>query len=604
MKIKFKIRKKLSILIVILAIASLSTFAQEKYSDSKGVYTLNYFEDWKQIPNDILDKRFNKVQKSIKSDKKIKYDAGFQKRLSKAWLTSPYVLLNKIETGRLSDSDLKKMIGSFGKDIEELTEDKSYRYKTFFKKLKLNDSYYEEKRQRIISMMEFKTDYGNFTGLMIMNLTSFGSINLFFYTTPNKWDSQYQDFMDFADGLVISNEYNYKNESDNKYNKTTNITTENKESQLSKISEEKVSDTDAAVYPIFNFLFFAMLLIVVLFIIYRMNIGFVIIKFINQYKWFVVAIICLIFFLMQALIGGVIVLPLILNMILYYPLILYINYLSKFILKPLNSDVTGLNDFMGDTSKKEIISKKIAPSIIKDVKLDDVKDDFNKITITKANKMENNNSELQKNVDSSDIKYKEEQQIKSDELGGKISKKQKCGICNSEIEISDEEIRTRKYICPICYQENNAITSQNILTNNEPNGISGWLVFPALGIVLGFIRIFITSSKYLSQINSYIPSEIITFGLIKSAVLLIILIILAIQFFGKKKNAPALYIGFIVLNLLLLVIESAIIDSFIKSKSYYSFSISSNGMFGLIVVSIIWIFYFVLSKRVKNTFIN
>lgn len=392
------------------------------------------------------------------------------------------------------------MAGSFENEVKELTEDKSYRYKAIVKKLKMNDTYFEEKRQRFISMMDVKTAKGTLTCLMIMNLTSFGFINLYFYTTPNKWESNYQDFMEFADGLVISNEYKYKNESDNKDIKTTKITSENKESQLKNISKEEVSDTNTVLYPTFNFLFFSLPLLVVLFIIYRMNIGVEIIKFINQYKWLVAAIVCLIFFLMQALIGGVIVFPLILNLILYYPLILYINYLNDYkpkLLESNNNVVTENNkilsfnepsrhgavvDVVNDLNSEKKITNITSDlyKITEEIKVPTTslnKDILNDIptynaeinhSINLANsKMNNRESESQNKVEESNDKNKSEISNNVEVSSGNIIREQKCYACGQEVELNDKEVLNKKYKCPVCNTENLAKPDETINKNKS-----------------------------------------------------------------------------------------------------------------------------------------
>ena len=324
-------------------------------------------------------------------------------------------------------------------------------------------------------------------------------------------------------------------------------------------------------------------------------------------------------------------------MLLYYPIILFINYLKDYKPKPSESNNIVVNEIekiltLNETKRQEEIDNAVndvgtdnilnqttadlyktteeikvyttsgTEELIKDIPIYDI-DKNNSYNITN-NIMDNHESELQNKVEKSSDKKESEIPITVKEFVSKTTKTQKCDKCNAEIEISEEEIASNKFICPVCNQENNAKVSKVILEDNEPNGISGWLTIPALGIGFGFLRIIIGASQYFSKMNSSIPSDIITFGLIKSAILFIILVILAIQFFGKKKNAPVIFMGFIVLNLILLGVESAVIDSYIKSKSYYSYSDSSNGMPGMIVASIVWIIYFVSSKRVKNTFIN
>ncbi len=122
--------------------------------------------------------------------------------------------------------------------------------------------------------------------------------------------------------------------------------------------------------------------------------------------------------------------------------------------------------------------------------------------------------------------------------------------------------------------------------NNSPNklvGIGGWLVFPMIFIfysLIVFIYDFVVSIE--SSFN-YIS--------LWDLVLIVLIIICLISIFNKKRYAPKLmilfYIAIILNGLLILILYGR-----------YNILVDSS------IASIIWIFYFNTSKRVKNTFTN
>ena len=140
------------------------------------------------------------------------------------------------------------------------------------------------------------------------------------------------------------------------------------------------------------------------------------------------------------------------------------------------------------------------------------------------------------------------------------------------------------------------------LTGTPPR-IGGWLYLPAIGLVLG---ILISMANFIGALSfaDSIPSryaEIFGLTLLAEFGFFLFIIYTATRFFGKRRNAPAMMItmlaGGVVLYLALLVIAIAL--------DAEPFAAASAELLGRnLVGAAIWIPYFKISKRVKNTFVR
>ena len=147
---------------------------------------------------------------------------------------------------------------------------------------------------------------------------------------------------------------------------------------------------------------------------------------------------------------------------------------------------------------------------------------------------------------------------------------------------------------------NDTITTDN--SKPVPVGISGWLILPAIGLILSPI-LYCANIALLIRLLPQFPDmgqrSLIIVNAIGVAILLILTVAAAIQFFRKKCTAPAAIIRLMVIQLvllLLLIFISAVTGPDVLMKDYFwSFAKS-------LVFSIIWILYFKESKRVKATF--
>ena len=135
-----------------------------------------------------------------------------------------------------------------------------------------------------------------------------------------------------------------------------------------------------------------------------------------------------------------------------------------------------------------------------------------------------------------------------------------------------------------------------------PVGISGWLILPAIGLILAPILYLINIAlliRLLPQFSDMGQRSLVIVNTAGIAVLLILTVATAIKFFGRKSTAPAAVIRLMIIQLLLLlilIVVSTATGPDLLLKDYY------RGFVRSLMFSIIWILYFKESKRVKATF--
>lgn len=143
-------------------------------------------------------------------------------------------------------------------------------------------------------------------------------------------------------------------------------------------------------------------------------------------------------------------------------------------------------------------------------------------------------------------------------------------------------------------------------------GIRGWLILPAIGIILSpifqVVGIMVLSEMIPTILRMRIPGspepvglELCRLEILVTVGFLVFTICAAKRFFGKRKNAPAMLIGLMIASvaasgLLLLVALLAGEEEFVI--------IGGRGLILGIPQAVIWILYFKISRRVKATFVN
>lgn len=150
-------------------------------------------------------------------------------------------------------------------------------------------------------------------------------------------------------------------------------------------------------------------------------------------------------------------------------------------------------------------------------------------------------------------------------------------------------------------------------------GIGGWLILVAIGIVITPIRIIILVMTIYPEIFStgtwealttqgsevYSPlwAPILIGEILINSGLLLVWLYMAYLFFSKKKTFPKLYIGIAVFSLIFILADAFAVKLVLPSEPVFDPDSVKELMRSLIMV-VIWVPYMLVSKRVKATFVN
>jgi hypothetical protein len=157
--------------------------------------------------------------------------------------------------------------------------------------------------------------------------------------------------------------------------------------------------------------------------------------------------------------------------------------------------------------------------------------------------------------------------------------------------------------------------------NEEKNleGIGGWLILVAIGIVVTPIRLIMLMMTTYPEIFSTGVWEVLTTQgseaysplwapiligeiLINSGMLLAWLY-MAYLFFSKKMVFPKWYVGLAVFSLIFIIADAFAIKLVMPSEPVFDPDTIKELMRSLFMV-VVWVPYMLISKRVKATFVN
>jgi hypothetical protein len=145
---------------------------------------------------------------------------------------------------------------------------------------------------------------------------------------------------------------------------------------------------------------------------------------------------------------------------------------------------------------------------------------------------------------------------------------------------------------------------QDSTANPSYSGIGGWLLLPAIGLVLSpiFILLFVnsrivpffTAAQFIG-VSGELRTMLIL-DLVLNLAMFVYNIVIAVFFFKKRKILPKLVITLYALNLFFLLSDRFVFLT-LNSEQF------TLGLVRGILSSLIWIPYFLVSKRVKETFV-
>jgi len=213
---------------------------------------------------------------------------------------------------------------------------------------------------------------------------------------------------------------------------------------------------------------------------------------------------------------------------------------------------------------------------------------------------------------------------------------QQCGLVNVATDINCERcgtelhqpsstlnsvVESKNDSIPVEVQDS-AIQDETLPGHTFQKGhksIGGWLILPAIGLILSPLNIlsalFLDVKLLFSQrwnlltnpsssLYSYWWKPLVTYEILGNLLFLIYVVITTIFFFKQKRAAPRLVIIIIPLGFVFLYVDHLIGGQvpLIAASNVHSWM--SIMLIGRYIALHLWIPYFLLSKRVKETFVN
>lgn len=183
-----------------------------------------------------------------------------------------------------------------------------------------------------------------------------------------------------------------------------------------------------------------------------------------------------------------------------------------------------------------------------------------------------------------------------------------CPYCGSETSPMGG---SQSSYCPQCDRHIAPLGDHRAHDYRPPQGIGGWLVLPAIGVVLGPIVGLVAIAQEWALLQdpgmAYLWRRFpglhgwSVFELVTDIIFLGLSIWLVFAFFGKRSYAPSLIIYIIgarvAVSVLLVIVGGSIIGTEALGELLPL-------MVGAVITACIWIPYFRTSERVKATFVR
>lgn len=150
-------------------------------------------------------------------------------------------------------------------------------------------------------------------------------------------------------------------------------------------------------------------------------------------------------------------------------------------------------------------------------------------------------------------------------------------------------------------------------------GLGGWLILIGLGIVFSPLKIIALVFSTYSEIFSNDAWEVLTkpgtdaynplWGpiligeILINTILVVAWVFIAFLFFTKKKVFPKWFIGILLFTLIFILIDALAIKLVLPNEPIFDEE-TAKEFVRTLIISLIWIPYILISKRVKATFIK
>jgi hypothetical protein len=183
-----------------------------------------------------------------------------------------------------------------------------------------------------------------------------------------------------------------------------------------------------------------------------------------------------------------------------------------------------------------------------------------------------------------------------------------CKNCGLKLDVDSKFCDRCRAVVAGHDQPASSVATPNSTPQKNLTGLTGWLILPALGLLYQPLHLiyaifsvnlpFFYNSNYQNTIAQYPTLRSLgVYELLVNIAFLAALIYLNILFYKKKKVLPRYFIGYYIINFALLLIDYLILVTVVPSTS-------GSGLWQTGIAALIWIPYFLKSRRVKETFIQ
>ena len=148
--------------------------------------------------------------------------------------------------------------------------------------------------------------------------------------------------------------------------------------------------------------------------------------------------------------------------------------------------------------------------------------------------------------------------------------------------------------------------TQAAISTSEPSGIGGWLILPAIGIVVAPVQFVLNVFDDFPRFELLEPGTLLhTMTMLKILAWVgfaILATTTAVNFFTRRKSAPMLYRALLAGQLLFFLAAYWTMAILFDAPMMSVDAGITVGM--LLAACVIWIPYFLYSTRVRNTFVR
>lgn len=156
-------------------------------------------------------------------------------------------------------------------------------------------------------------------------------------------------------------------------------------------------------------------------------------------------------------------------------------------------------------------------------------------------------------------------------------------------------------------------------TDPSLKGIGGWLLLPALGVIVMPIRLLTDMAGLLpayaveqwallttagTQHYHALWAPVLLFELAANILYLVWAVLLAVMFFQKRRAVPRLYIALLVYMVVIQLVDLALLQSIPAAAEATDTKADMKELTRSVVALLVWGSYFGVSKRVRATFVE